>query len=142
MKILDVNVLIAAHRVEHPHHAAIRGWFDAFDATGEAFSTTETAAVGFVRLVTSRRVVDPPTRPADAFAFLRALIERPTYLPLRSSLSRLDVFGHQVEGYQAFGDLVPDAHLAAAAVAHGATVVSMDRDFARFDNVRWERPPI
>lgn len=31
------------------------------------------------------------------------------------------------------GNLVADAHLAALALEHGATVVSFDRDFQRFD---------
>ncbi len=38
------------------------------------------------------------------------------------------------------GNLVSDAHLAALALEHDATVVSYDRDFARFDGVRWRLP--
>ena len=38
------------------------------------------------------------------------------------------------------GNLVGDAHLAALALEHGATVVSFDRDFARFDGLRVLRP--
>jgi len=38
------------------------------------------------------------------------------------------------------GNLVPDAHLAALAMAHGATVSSRDRDFTRFAGVRWSDP--
>ncbi len=38
------------------------------------------------------------------------------------------------------GNLVGDAHLAALALEHGATVVSFDRDFARFEGVALLRP--
>jgi predicted nucleic acid-binding protein len=38
------------------------------------------------------------------------------------------------------GNLVSDAHLAALAVEHGATLHSTDRDFSRFDGLRWENP--
>jgi len=38
------------------------------------------------------------------------------------------------------GNLVGDAHLAALALEHGATVVSFDRDFARFEGVTLRRP--
>jgi predicted nucleic acid-binding protein len=38
------------------------------------------------------------------------------------------------------GNLVPDAHLAAIAIEHGATVATRDRGFARFRNVRWLDP--
>ena len=34
----------------------------------------------------------------------------------------------------------PDAHLAALAVEHGLVLRSTDRDFARFDVLRWEGP--
>lgn len=38
------------------------------------------------------------------------------------------------------GNLMIDAHLAALAISHGATLVSFDNDFARFPNLRWTRP--
>lgn len=38
------------------------------------------------------------------------------------------------------GDLVSDAVIAALAVEAGATVVTYDRDFARFSEVRWTTP--
>jgi len=38
------------------------------------------------------------------------------------------------------GDLVPDAVVGAVAVEHGAEVVTLDRDFARFASVRHRRP--
>ena len=38
------------------------------------------------------------------------------------------------------GDLVSDAALAALAIEHGATMVSTDRDFRRFDGIRLLNP--
>jgi len=38
------------------------------------------------------------------------------------------------------GNLVPDAHLAALALAHGLTLCSTDGDFARFPTLRWQNP--
>ncbi len=38
------------------------------------------------------------------------------------------------------GNLTDDAHLAALALDHKATVVSFDSDFSRFPGIRWERP--
>ena len=37
------------------------------------------------------------------------------------------------------GNLTNDAHLAALAIEHGATLASFDRDFDRFDGLRFER---
>jgi len=38
------------------------------------------------------------------------------------------------------GNLVSDAHLAALAIEHGATLCSCDNDFARFPGLRWVDP--
>ena len=35
-----------------------------------------------------------------------------------------------------------DAHLAALAIEHGATLYSADRDFARFPDLNWKNPLI
>jgi len=40
----------------------------------------------------------------------------------------------------AAGNLVSDAQHAAIAIEHGATLISKDRDFARFPELRWRRP--
>ena len=40
------------------------------------------------------------------------------------------------EDFDATGDLVPAAVLAVLAAEHGAEIVTMDRDFARFTSVR------
>lgn len=38
------------------------------------------------------------------------------------------------------GNLVNDAHLAALALEHRCTLVSYDRDFARFEGLSWTTP--
>jgi predicted nucleic acid-binding protein len=38
------------------------------------------------------------------------------------------------------GNLIPDAHLAALAIEHGAELCSSDNDFARFPRLRWRNP--
>ena len=38
------------------------------------------------------------------------------------------------------GNVLPDAHLAALAIEHGATWVPADRGFARFPRLRLEHP--
>jgi hypothetical protein len=37
---------------------------------------------------------------------------------------------------QARGNVVPDAYLAALAIEHGATWITLDRSFARFPHLR------
>jgi toxin-antitoxin system PIN domain toxin len=142
MKLLDVNILVAAHRAEHPHHRAISAWFDDLDARGETYSVTEDVAVGFVRLATNGRIFDPPSPAEAVFGFLRVLRSRSTFVPLRSTVRRFELFESIVGDFQATGELAPDAYLAAVAIENGATMVSLDRDFARFADLDWERPAV
>jgi hypothetical protein len=37
-------------------------------------------------------------------------------------------------------NLLPDAHLAALSMEYGLTLMTTDRDFARFSGLRWENP--
>ena len=38
------------------------------------------------------------------------------------------------------GNLVPDAYLAALAIESGSEWITTDRDYSRFDGLRWRHP--
>ena len=54
--------------------------------------------------------------------------------------SHLETFEELCHTNDAGGDLANDAYLAAITMELGATLVSLDRDFARFDGLDWRRP--
>jgi len=131
--LLDVNVLVASHR-------AVRRWFDELTSSDEPFSAPDVVWSGFVRISTNRRIFGVPTPLVDAFAFLKAMHDQSNYLKIAPSGNRLALFERVCTDAEANGDLVPDAFLAALAIEQGATLVSLDRDFARFSELRWELP--
>ncbi|RHW23312.1 PIN domain-containing protein [Nocardioides immobilis] len=45
-----------------------------------------------------------------------------------------------LESAGAAANLANDAHLAALAIEHKATIVTFDSDFGRFEGVRWAEP--
>jgi uncharacterized protein len=49
--LLDVNVVLAAHRDDHPHHFLVRRWFDALLSSDDP-STVPTPSVRHQRLAT------------------------------------------------------------------------------------------
>lgn len=140
MKLPDVNVVLAAHRRDHADFDRARRWLDELVGSGEPFSVIDLVAGSVVRLATNRTVFLPPTSVPDAFAYLRALRGQPSHLRLAPGARHLEIFERLCRDYDATGDLAPDAQLAAVAVEHGAEVVSFDRDFARFEGLRWSRP--
>lgn len=140
MLLLDVNVLLAAHRDDHPAHATVRPWFDELLAGDEPFTVPTTVWASFLRLATHRRVFEVPTPRDQAFAFVEATCAQPHHLATGPGARHLVLLRRMCDEADATGDLVPDAVIGALAVEHGCEVVTLDRDFARFPSVRHRRP--
>jgi len=138
--LFDVNVVLAAHRDDHPRHELVRPWFDRVLARDRPFTVPDTVWASFVRLATNRRIFTVPTPLDDAFAFCWAVRGQPTHVALDPGEAHLAIFERLCRRYDAAGDLSADAYLAALALEHGCTVASLDRDFARFTELEWVRP--
>lgn len=141
MYLLDVNVVLAAHRSDHPQHRPVRAWFDGTIAGDEPFAVPDLVWASFLRLATNRRIFEVPTPRADAFAFIEATCAQPQHLRLTPGLRHLALLRDLCEEADAAGDLVPDAVIGAVAVEYNCELVTLDRDFARFPSVRHVRPP-
>ncbi len=140
MKLLDVNVLLAAHRTDHPQFGTAKPWFDELIRTAEPFGAPRSVWASFVRLSTHRRVFSTPTSVSAAFGFATAVIAQPRYVGIEPGAGHERIFQRVCADADCSGDLVADAFLAAIAIEHGCDLVSFDRDFARFQELRWERP--
>jgi len=138
--VLDVNVVLAAHRCDHPHHGAVRPWLENVILSDEDFGVPTTVWASFLRLATNRPVFPIPTPLAEAFDFVDALSAQPRHLPAEPGPRHLGLIRNLCEEADATGDLVPDAVIGAIAVEHGAVVATLDRDFARFSSIRHLRP--
>ncbi len=141
MILLDVNVVVAAFRSSHPHHDAVRPWFDALLAAPEPFTVPDVVWSSFVRIVTNRRIFAVPSPAADAFDFVRAVRDQPRHVSIAPGDRHLEVFEQLCVDGQAVGDLVPDAYIASLALEQGASVATLDRDFARFTGLSVVAPP-
>lgn len=140
MLLLDVNVVLAAQRVDHSHHAQVRPWFDRLLAGDEPFCVPSMVWGSFLRLSTHRRVFHTPTPREQAFSFIAATVSQPHHLPVEPGARHLTLLRAACDEGDATGDLVPDAVLVALALEHACTIATLDRDFARFPSVRTVRP--
>ena len=136
MLLIDVNVVLAAHRDDHPQHAVVRPWFDALVEGGEAFAVPAFVWASFLRIATNRRIFEIPTPLANAFAFVEATSAQPGHLAIGPGAGHLRLLRRLCDEGAATGDLVPDAVIAAVALEHGCRVATLDRDFARFESVQ------
>ena len=140
MKLLDVSVVLAAHRDDHPHFRVARTWLIETLSTGGSFSVPDLVAGSFLRLATNRRIFTIPTPVPEAFRYLHALRSQPGHVTLGPGPGHLDLLERLCAESDAVGDLIPDAQIAALAVEYATELVSFDRDFARFGGLRWTRP--
>jgi uncharacterized protein len=140
MRLVDVNVLVHAFRVDSPGHAAHRAWVEELVGSDEAYAVSDYVLAGFLRVVTHPRIFHPPTPLESAVAFAHAFRERVNALPVAPGARHWSIFTQLCQVAGARGNLVPDAWLAALAIESGCEFVTTDRDYARFPGLRWRHP--
>lgn len=140
MKLLDVNVVLAAHRDDHPDFDTARAWLDQTIAASTPFAIVDLVAGSFLRIATNRRIFSIPTPVDEAFSYLKALRAQPAHVMLAPGPGHIALLEQLCASAEASGDLIADAQLAAIAIEHACELVSFDRDFARFSELNWSRP--
>lgn len=136
MNVLDVNVVIPLYRGDHPNHEVATAWWRESSSRGETFTVPDLVWVGFVRMITNRRMFPVPSTFQDAWDFAAALIAQPQHVTWMAHPRTLEEFIRISHGASARADLVTDAYIAACAATYGGTVVTFDRDFRKFDDLR------
>ena len=140
MIVVDANLLIHAYNPRSADHDASRAWLERTLSQGTPVRLAWVTLWAFLRITTHHRVFEHPFSIAEAGAIIDTWLAHPAVDVLEPgdrhwSLLR-DLAGHT----QAVGPLMMDAGLAALAIEHGATLMTTDRDFARFAELRWENP--
>jgi toxin-antitoxin system PIN domain toxin len=129
----DVNLLIAATRDGHDHHAPALRWFDHAVATASAvapLTLLPTVVVGFVRLVTNRRVFATPTPTEEALAAIATLLAAP-HVRFGAHGDEWPRVVELCERHALAGDVVTDAWIAASVLQLNEHLVTFDRGFRR-----------
>jgi len=140
VQVVDVNVLLHAINADSLEHAVARDWLHRALSGRDPVAFAWTVSLAFLRLSTHPAVFPQPLRPAQAADVLERWHEAPAAVVLEPTRRHLPLLRGLLRQSGAAGNLVSDAHLAALALEHGATVVSFDRDFARFEGVRLRTP--
>ncbi len=136
MHLPDTNVLLYSVNPLSPHRNRAARWLEtSFDgATGIAFAWL--ALVGFIRLSTHRAILPKPLSIADAVGMVEEWLAHPRARIVHPTERHADVLSRLLLVAGTAGNLTNDAHLAALAIEHGATVGSFDQDFKKFPGVK------
>lgn len=138
MKLPDVNVLLAATNRASPEHEEARSWLEGAFAGPGGVGFAWVALLGFVRLATRRGILSRPLSVDDALSVVTAWLEEPRAIVLNPTERHLPILARLLIGAGTAGNLTTDAHLAALAIEHGATLGSFDRDYERFSGLAFE----
>ncbi len=129
----DVNVLVAADRDDHAHHAPALRWLrDAVAGATRAAPMTvlPVVVVGYLRVVTDRRVHRVPTPTAQALANVAALLAAP-HVRLGAHGDEWPRVAELCEAHGLAGGVVTDAWIAASVLQLNEHLVTFDRGFRR-----------
>jgi toxin-antitoxin system PIN domain toxin len=138
--LVDANLLLYAYDSSSPQHDRARPWLErAFGGT-ESVRVALVSLLAFLRISTSRAVFRRPFRPDQAIAIVAGWLELPAVGLAEPTPRHWSLLETLARGGQARGPLLMDAHLAALAIEHGATLCTTDRDFARFPRLRFQNP--
>ena len=140
MILVDVNVLVYAHREDTSRHLEYHAWVDGVVNGDEAYGVSDLVLSGFLRVVTNPQVFAAPTPMERALEFAEALRGAPTCVPVAPGDRHWEIFIRLCRDAGVRGNLVPDAWFAALAIESGSEWITTDRDYARFSGLRWRHP--
>ncbi|HLM84922.1 MAG TPA: type II toxin-antitoxin system VapC family toxin [Solirubrobacteraceae bacterium] len=140
MKLPDVNIFLYAADETSPRHHAALAWVN------EALSGSETVALawatmlGFIRISTNPAAFAGALDPNTALDLVERWLAQPSVTIVNPTERHAAVLREMLTPLGTAGNLTSDAHLAALAIEHGATLCSCDNDFSRFAGLRWVDP--
>ncbi len=140
MIVVDVNLLIYAVNEDAPHHRRMRAWLETVLSGTETVGFPWIVLLAFLRLTTRAGLFRHPLRVETAFELVDGWLQQPAVVVIEPTARHLRTLRDLILPLGTGGNLTSDAHLAALAIEHGATLCSADNDFARFPKLRWRNP--
>jgi toxin-antitoxin system PIN domain toxin len=135
--LVDVNLLVYAYNDRAEQHSAARRWLESAFSGSHEIALPWAVLHAFLRLTTSQRVMPVPLSTQEAMAVIE---EWRLHVLVLEPGPRYWIFRELMNGANVRGDLVSDAHLAALAIEHDATLYTADSDFRRFAGLRVVNP--
>jgi toxin-antitoxin system PIN domain toxin len=137
--LLDANVLVYAYDPGAAQHAVIRDWLDQL-LDSSVVLVPWVSVWALLRVATNPRLKpnQPPVR--EVFRAIRNLLDHPNVRIVEPGPRHAEILERLAVGARAMGPRLTDAVLAAIAIEHGAQLASTDKEFVRFDGLKWIDP--
>jgi uncharacterized protein len=138
--LLDANLLLYAHNVTSKEHSRAAAWMQTKVSGPEMIGLAWDVILAFLRVATTPRIFADPFELDAASSIIDQWLALPNVVTVSPTQRHWEIFRQLLPKTRARGSLIMDAHLAALAIEHGATLCTNDRDFARFPGLKVEFP--
>lgn len=140
MILPDVNLLLYAEIEAYPEHGRARRWWEDLLNGERQVGLALVCIFGFLRIGTNRRVFTNPLPIQDAIERVQRWVDRPNVTVLVPGSRHLELAFGLLRQLGTGGNLTTDVQIAALAMEVQGEVHSSDRDFARFEGLKWANP--
>ena len=140
MKLIDVNILVHAHRQDADRHQEITLWMERARERQGGIAVSDLILSSFIPIATHPKIFKTPTPLLQAIEFADELRKRHGVSVIAPRSRNWQIFTQLCTDADARGNHTPDAFHAALAIEYGIEFITLDRGFARFPNLRWRSP--
>lgn len=140
MKLPDVNLLLYAYDLNSPRNGPALKWLEETLSGAETVALAWATLLGFVRISTNPAIFGQALTPEEALNLVDSWLELSVVTVIDPTHRHAAILRELLIELGTAGNITTDAHLAALAIEHGATLCSCDNDFSRFPGLRWVDP--
>jgi uncharacterized protein len=132
--MLDVNILLAAARADHTHHAKASRWLE--EALTQCAAGTLVVSIplmviaSFLRLITQAKIYPNPATAAQAVSYVDWLLECQGVSVAEQGKEWRHLRALCLQKQLIHND-IPDAWLASVVISHGDVLVTFDKGFKK-----------
>ncbi len=136
MKLPDANVLLYAADGQSRHHSRARAWVELALSDTETVGLATIVLLAFLRIATNPRIASPALSVDEALDQVDEWLKQPPAVLLHPGARHFAMLRSLLNDAGTAGNLTSDAHLAALALEHNATLATFDGDFHRFGGLK------
>jgi len=140
MLLLDVNILVYAHRRDTKDHARYKKWLETVINGSKLFGYSELVLSGFLRIVTHPKIFEEPSVLHKAVEFANQICDSDVSVSLQPGKHHWPIFLSCLKDLDALGNDIPDAYHAALALEWDCVWVTTDKGFKRFKDLKSRHP--
>ncbi len=136
----DANIVLYAYNEDAPKHAEARAWVEGQLSSPAILGLSWQVITAFLRISTNPKAFPQPFDLPEAIGIVDEWLRHPRIEVLTPTRNHWTIFQELIVEGQTKAALMMDAHLAALAIEHGATLATIDRDFSKFSRLKTINP--